>query len=521
MSQENYEFDRFLSADKDSRWATANEIKSYKDVKQINIEGDDCQFGGLPLISDGKTAYIDNSDAHTLIMGSTGSKKTRLFGLPLINILAMAGESFIATDPKGELYNRTSGLVASKGYKLAVLNFRDLKLSDYWNPLKMPYELYHAGKNDEAMSLINDFITALAEPQRAFTKDKYLIELAYSQALANMLFFIDTATEEQANIYNFTSFFLANSTPQKTATLVEHIAQSSIAGTNFNSVLTNKEDERNFANVASAVSVMLNPFIIRKTLCQVLSQSSFNINDFGKSKTAVYIIVPDEKTTLNFLVTTFIKQVYETLISEAQKQPNLALPVRVNFVLDEFCNIPTIPDMASMVSAGRSRNIRFFIMAQSQWQLRQKYKEDADTIKGNCENWVFLTSREFDLLSEICNLCGNTISKDDEGNRITSPLITISQLQRLKKDVGEALLLQGRNFPFVTQLPDIDQYAFKKIPPVKMTERELPKIMLYHVESAINSIIRKDRPLPFSKEVYGHDVYYLDVFDESEQPKYF
>jgi len=521
MSPENYEFNRFLSTDKDSRWATPNEIKSSSFVKLINIEGDDCPYAGLPLISDGKTAYIDNSDAHTLIVGSTGSKKTRLFGLPLINLCAMAGESFIATDPKGELYNRTSGLVQSKGYQLVVLNFRDLMQSDYWNPLKMPYELYHGGYVDEAMSSINDFITALAEPQRANTKDKYMIELAYSQALANMLFFIDTATAEQANIYNFTSFFLANSTPQKTANLVEHIAQSSICGTNFNSVLTNKEDERSFSNVSSAVSVMLNPFIIRKTLCQVLSQSSFEVNDIGKTKTAIYIIVPDEKTTLNFLVTTFIKQVYESLISVAQKQHNVTLPMRVNFILDEFCNIPTIPDMASMVSAGRSRNIRFFIMTQSQWQLRQKYKEDADTIKGNCENWVFLTSREYDLLSELSKLCGNTISKDDEGNRITSPLITISELQRLKKEHGEALLLQGRNYPFVTQLPDIDQYAFKKIPTVKRENKELPRIKLYSSDTAINSIIRKDRPLPFSKEAYGHDVYYLDEFDPSKAPQYF
>jgi len=519
--QDNYEFDRFLSTDKDSRWAVASEIKGSSFVKLINIEGDDCPHAGLPLISDGKTAYVDVSDAHTLIVGSTGSKKTRLFGMPLINLCAMAGESFIVTDPKGELYNRSSGLVASKGYKLVVLNFRDLRQSDYWNPLKMPYELYHNGQIDEAMSSINDFITALAEPQRANTKDKYLIELAFSQALANMLFFIDTASPEQANIYNFTSFFLANSTPQKTANLVEHIAQSSIAGTNFNSVLTNKEDEKTFANVSSAVSAMLNPFIIRKTLCQVLSQSSFEVSEIGKTKTAIYIIVPDEKTTLNFLVTTFIKQVYESLISVAQKQDKLTLPVRVNFILDEFCNIPTIPDMASMVSAGRSRNIRFFIMTQSQWQLRQKYKEDADTIKGNCENWVFLTSREYDLLLELSNLCGNTISKDEEGKRITAPLITISELQRLKKENGEALILHGRNFPFVTQLPDIDQYSFKKLPSIKRGDKELPMIKLYNSDTAINSIIRKDRPLPFCREAYGRDVYYMDVYEPSQEPQYF
>ena len=513
MAQENYEFTRFISADKESRWANANEIKESPTTKLINVEGTSSGGGGIPLISDGKTAYVDNSDAHTLIFRSTGSKKTRLFGLPLINILALSGESFIATDPKGELYNKTSGLVESQGYKLVVLNFRDLLQSDFWNPLKIPHELYHSGKIDEAISLVNDFITALSEPQKSVTKDKYLIESAYSQALANLLFFIDTTTAEEANLYNFANFFSANSTPEKTENLAHYIAQGSIAAMNFNSVLTNKDDERKFSNISSMVSAMLNPFIIRKTLCQVLSRSSFDIYDIGKKKTAIYIIVPDEKTTLHFLVTSFIKQVYETLISVAQKSENLRLPVRVNFVLDEFCNIPTIPDMPSMVSAARSRNIRFYIMAQSQWQLRQKYKEDADTIKGNCENWIFLTSRELDLLRDVSSLCGDTYHKDEVGNLKTFPLISISELQRLRKEIGEALILHGRNYPFVTHLPDIDDYKFITLPPVKQANKEMPLIKLYNSDASINLIIKKERPIPFSKEVYGEPAYYNDVYN--------
>lgn len=521
MVQDNYEFGRFISDDKGSRWANASEIKSAPTIKHIDIENDKVDGAGIPIISDGHTAYVDNSDAHTLIFGSTGSKKTRLFGLPVINIMALAGESFIATDPKGELYMRTSGLVREKGYKTIVLNFRDLHQSDFWNPLLLPYELYHSGKYDEAISMVNDFITALAEPQRASTKDKSLIELAYSQALANLLFFIDTANKDQVNLYNFANFCSANSTPDKTANLAEYVVGGSIASINFQSVLTNKEDDRAFANVASAVTVMVNPFTIRKTLCQVLSQSSFDLYDIGKQKTAIYIIVPDEKTTLHFLVTSFVKQVYEALIGEAQKRQDGRLPVRVNFVLDEFCNIPTIPDMPAMVSAARSRNIRFFIMAQSQWQLRQKYKEDADTIKGNCENWIFLTSRELDLLRDISELCGYTLNKDDDGHTRTQPLISISELQRLKKELGEVLILHGRSYPFVTHLPDIDQYTFKKYPPVILEDRELPRIALYYSDAAINSIIKKERPVPFCGEVYGEDVYYNDVYDPGKQRKFF
>jgi len=152
-------------------------------------------------------------------------------------------------------------------------------------------------------------------------------------------------------------------------------------------------------------------------------------------------------------------------------------------------------------------------MAQSQWQLRQKYKEDADTIKGNCENWIFLTSRELDLLKDVSTLCGDTFLKDSIGVQRTYPLISVSELQRLKKELGEALILHGRNYPFVTHLPDIDDYGFLKFPTIKSVEKEMPKIKLYNSDASINTIIKKERPIPFSLEVYGEPVYYNDVYN--------
>lgn len=508
MRQENYKFGRYIINDNDSRWADPEEIKNAATISCINIEDDNCTGGGIPIISDGHTAYVDNSDTHTIIFGSTGSKKTRLFGMPLINILTMAGESFIATDPKGELYNKTSGLAAAKGYKTIVLNFRDLNQSDLWNPFSLPYELYHSGKTDEAISLINDLITSLAESQRKNTKDTYFIDLACSQMLANMLFFIDSATHDEANIINFADFFTTTCSVEFTQKLASYVVNGSIASLNYKSVLTNAPVEKTFGNVSSCVSIMLNPFVMRKSLCQVLSRCSFDTRDIGKIKTAIYIIVPDEKTTLHFLVTAFIKQTYEALINEAQQLENRKLPVRVNFVLDEFCNIPAIPDMPSMISAARSRNMRFFLMAQSQRQLEYKYNEDADTIKSNCDNWVFLTSREYDLLKEISNLCGDAYYKESDGSIKSRPLISISELQRFKKEYGETLILHGRNYPFVTELPDIDEYIFKNYPPVKPKENKLPQISRYNVNDVITAITNKKRPIPFSAEVYGEDRYY-------------
>jgi len=266
---------------------------------------------------------------------------------------------------------------------------------------------------------------------------------------------------------------------------------------------------------------MLNPFVTSKTLCQVLSQSSFDVTCIGESKHAIYIIVPDEKTTLHFLVTAFVKQVYEALINEAQKRDDKMLPVRVNFVLDEFANIPAIPDMPSMISAARSRNMRFFLIVQSLFQLKQKYENDAHTIKGNCDNWVFLTSREYDLLDEISKLCGETLYMDFDGSVKSQPLISISELQRFKKEYGETLILHGRNYPFVTELPDIDEYRFKSYPPVVRSECQLLNMKHYDVSKVIGDIKDKRRPIPFSEEAYGREKFFESVTAKEKKNEVF
>jgi type IV secretion system protein VirD4 len=140
------------------------------------------------------------------------------------------------------------------------------------------------------------------------------------------------------------------------------------------------------------------------------------------------------------------------------------LEKRVNFMLDEFANMPRITDMPAMITAARSRNMRFFLVVQSEQQLFNIYQEEAQTIKGNCTNWVFLTSRERNLLEELQALCGKRNAFDRE-----EPLISVSQLQMFDKSRGQALILQARNYPFMSYLPDIDDYEmFKGFEPIEI-----------------------------------------------------
>lgn len=494
MKENNYKYGRYINSNQETRWATTEEIQragTYVDLNSIKYP-----TGGLPLLSNGKEAYVDGKDTHTLIFGATGSKKTRLFCMPMLGIFAKAGESFVATDPKGELYAKTSGVMRANGYDIVVLNFRDIGNGDMWNPLALPYELYHSGKQEEAISMLNDFVATIAEPQFKRTADNFWPEMASSFALANLLLLMESGRPEEVNMASLAALCSMDS-EEPISNLLGYMDKNTLAHMNYKGVFTSPDNTKRC--IFASLFGMIRIFNTQQNLTLMLSGNTIDIRNFGRKKTAVYIIVPDEKTTYHFLVTTFIKQVYETLISEAQKTASRTLPVRVNFVLDEFCNIPKIPDMPSMISAARSRNMRFYLVAQSLHQLRGRYGEDADTIKGNCDNWVFLTSKELALLNEISELCGAVYASDNRHRR----LISVSELQRLDKEKGEALIMHARQYPIITEIADIDMYAmFKGYSAAPMKKFTLPEMYVFSVQKLYDDVMKRKRKIPFCKAGY-------------------
>ena len=182
----------------------------------------------------------------------------------------------------------------------------------------------------------------------------------------------------------------------------------------------------------------------------MLSHSDFDMKDIGRQRTAVFMIVQDEKKTLHPLATIFIKQCYETLIDVAQESGG-KLPYRTNYILDEFANMPPLKDVTTMVTAARSRLIRFTFIIQNYAQLTQVYgKENGETIKGNC-NITYLISSELSALEELSKLCGEKIIKVGKDKKEeTRPLVTVSDLQRLQQ--YETITLRLRTMPFKTKL---------------------------------------------------------------------
>ncbi len=499
MSKESYKYNSHLAPARETRWAGEAEIK--RNATRINLNDPVYKTAGLPLIANKNEAWVDGLDNHTLIFGATGSKKTRLICMPTINMLLRAGESFVVTDPKGEIFAKTYDKARENGYKTVVLNFRDTSHGDSWNPLTEPLRFYRAGDENRAIALLNDFVEIIITQISGGTLDPFWLETSRSLALANLILLMECAEDDEINIASLSAL----SSSENLSFMREFTAfmnTTSIAGVNYRNVFT--AAPKTLRSIQITLYSMLRIFNTQPSLTKMLARSSFNMEDIGREKTAVYLIVPDEKTQLHFLAATFIKQLYESMISVAQSEPNGALPVRLNFILDEFSNMPAIPSMSSMISAARSRNMRFFLVAQNVHQLIAKYKDDAETIKGNCENWVFLTSKELRLLEEISNLCGNYY----EAGGIRRSLISISELQHLSKEKGEALILNGRNYPFITYLPDIDDYKMFKSP---ATAAELPEI---NNEYSIFDIKEYTKLIEYGEEVYpfwnGHEFTHLD-----------
>lgn len=422
----------------------------------------DRNAGGVPIFrgEDGESVLIDQTDTHSLIIGSTGSKKTRLIAMPTVEILASAGESMIISDPKAEIYTRTVEVLQKQNYKIQVLNLRRPAYSCRWNPLSIPYEFYCSGEIDKAHEFAND--VALNLIGESNSKDVFWDNSAASVffGLTMLLFricdflklpsrYVNIKNIIELRVFMFDVKFGRPVLSKLWEFAKEDpIIQSALIGT-----IETANDTR--AGILSTFDTAIRGFCIQPNLLSMLESDEFEWDAFMEQKTAVFMILPDEKTNYHKLVSLLIKQSYEYFIYLAQQGAHEDgintghIPIRINYILDEFSSLPTIKDFSTMITAARSRNIRFDLFIQSKHQLERRYKEDTETIMANCGNWFFLTTRELPLLKDISEICGTKNGR---------PLLTVSLLQRLDKSTGEVLVLCPRKKPCIALLPDIDFY---------------------------------------------------------------
>ncbi len=117
-------------------WCTDKEMK--KTLKMLRVQDENYESAGFPIINDGHRMWVDDGESHNIVIGSTGTGKTQCIIHPLVKILGKAGESMVITDPKGEIYRESAGLLKERGYKIVVMNFREPQRGNTWNPLALP-----------------------------------------------------------------------------------------------------------------------------------------------------------------------------------------------------------------------------------------------------------------------------------------------------------------------------------------------------------------------------------------------
>ena len=417
--------------------------------------------GGVPLAYDSERQRlaIDASDTHTLIWGSTGSLKTRCVIEPTVKILGKAGESMIINDPKAEIYNRCAAELKEEGYRVIVVNIREPQYGNAWNPLAIPYRFFEAGDLDLASEFTNDVANNLTL-EDVSVKDPFW-DLSAGDCLFGLILLLFRYCkdhgygEEYVNISNVMELrrqLFRKGTDAQRSTLWRYAMEDELIAAGLSGTIY--APDRTMSSILSTFDQKMRIFSIRPSLLDMLANNDIDIGAIGEEKCAVFLIIPDEKSTYNSLVSLFVKQAYEYLIYKASQYADLKLKNRVNFVLDEFSSLPPISSMSSIISAARSRDIRFVLAVQGMHQLTQRYGGEAETIKSNCGNWIFLTSRELGLLQEISDLCGR--------QRNHQPNLTVYDLQHFSKERSEALVLCGRLKPAKVNLLDIDQFGDQK-----------------------------------------------------------
>ena len=469
-----------------SRWLKEKEMM--KQLKKVDPKAYNSPYAGIPLINNGKEMWVDDGEYHSLIIGSTGSGKTQITVLPLVQSLAKKGESMIVTDPKGEIYEQTSEMLRERGYNVVILNFRDPQKGNAWNPLTLPYTLHRNGNKDKANELLDDLAMNILYDEKSQNQDPFWEKTSADYFAGLSLALFDDAKEEEINLNSINLMTTVGEERCGANTYIKEYFNSkdpsSPAYINASSTLMSPNETK--GSILAVFKQKIKLFSSRENLSEMLSHSDFSMEEIGTKKTAVFIVIQDEKKTYHSLVTIFIKQCYETLIDVAQ-QCGGKLPYRTNFILDEFANMPPLKDVTTMVTAARSRHIKFYFIIQNFAQLTQVYgKENGDTIKGNCGNIIYLISSEIAALEEISKMCGEVKSKEKDKTAST-PLVTVSDLQRLPE--GNIIVLRTRMMPFKTKMVYNWKMDWgKKYPLAGYPERERKEVELFDIKTFVNNI---------------------------------
>ena len=465
-----------------ARIAEKSEIKDI--AYKVNIFDEEYKAGGPPLLFEKQNMYLDTSDSHVMFVGTSGSGKTNFLKYVIVTSIR-AGENLVVLDLKQELYNQFHEELKNKGYKVVVMNFRDILRSVRWNKLRRIYKLYKSKKpsdNKKAMEELDSIATEIVRDDGA--REKYWQDAAKFTfiGLVEALFIV--GRPEQINLASV-NYMLTRGSERFAAstylkTLYEIIGESSTACVNIGVYLNNATETRNA--VESVLRRGLSKLIASEALNDTFSNDGFDISSIDNEKTAIFIVTPDETTKYKKHSEIFINQIYQQYLSLAHEKYNGRLPIRTNFILEEFGNM-RIEDAPTMFSAVRSRNIRMYCVLQSFAQLEQ-YGPEAKVIKDNCGLFFFFHTPDIETLEEFSRLSGER-RVDINGQPSIKPILSATDLLSLKID--EVYFRMKDGVQHVTKIPHFSKAGIKEPKQVEVEEREFKEISLFDIQEFVKS----------------------------------
>ena len=425
---------------------------------------------GIILAEKNYLPVTKRGNINVLVVGGSGSGKSASYSVP--NAYQLLG-SYVFTDPKGELYDKTAGYLKAHGYEIKILNLVNPRNSDGYNPLR------HINSELDVDVIANTIVKGQSSGDKS---DPYWDDMSEALLKALIYYLMAKRPEEEQSLASCAELVRAannNGGDNLLTNLMSELPYDHPARRYYKNIEI--APEKTYSSILSSLQSKLGKFDSRD-IAELTSTNTIDFTEIGKKKTAVYVISSDTHTAYDFLLTIFFSQMIQQLYDLADKNGG-ALSVPTYFILDEFANIGRIPDFDKKISTSRSRKIAFSVILQNLDQLEAVYDKAYETIMGNCDTHLFLGSNSQKTVEYFSKALGEkTISRDnisinkDRGNVKTGhsisdqimarALLTPDELRRLDNDM--CIIYEKGIKPIKAQ-----KYYYFKYPTVKY-EKQYP-----------------------------------------------
>ena len=389
----------------------------------------------------------DSRNKNVMIVGGSGSGKTRFFIKPnIMQCTKTKGTSLVVTDPKGTLIVETGKMLVAAGYEVRVFNTINFRKSMHYNPFA------YIRSEKDILKLVTVLIANTKGEGKSgddfWTKAETLLYIAligyihYEMppedqnftTLIDMLNQMDAREDDEDYQNEIDKKFekLAQKDPN-------HFAVRQYAKYRMASGKTAK-------SILVSCGARLAVFDIQE-LRDITAYDELHLDTIGEKRTALFLIMSDTDASFNFLISMAYSQMFNLLCEKADDEHGGRLPVHVRCLIDEFANIGQIPNFEKLIATIRSREISACIVLQAQSQLKALYKDNADTIAGNCDTLLFLGGKEKTTLKEMEELLGketiDTYNTGESRGRETSHSLNYQKLGKSLMSMDELAVMDG------------------------------------------------------------------------------